>query len=199
MRKTLVSALVLASNVLVAATPIDGFYSSAFGGYSMTPTFINHAQTFNQGGYDAGLNFGYKSYPMRYEGEVSYYDSGVNAYSINHRKQTGVRGYDQAVLGLANVYYDLPELIATLQPFIGAGVGFAWAQQNVSSSGPIQVNELNNTKSTFAYQATGGISYHFAENYSLYLAYRFIGTSSVTSFNQANAGVTYRFDGNSYK
>ena len=202
----------LLSQVVLAAAPIDGPYSQVFGGYAYVPDNIGVTQwgltrsNANQlSGFDAGGNLGFKSNLMRYEGEFTYLQSKTNQFTINDIPQTGVSGYDQVVLGLANIYYDWPGLTTTLQPFLGGGIGYAWVQAKLDSTGPFGVTHFSGSNSVFAYQATGGLTYNFAENYAFSLGYRYIATPNAPELGHsvqahlANLGAVYRFDGRRYK
>lgn len=202
----------LLNNILFAATPIDGWYSSFFGGYAYAPGNINQTAygiTRNnvtyQSGFDAGGNFGFKSNPMRYEGEVSYFKVNTDKFDINSVSQTSVSGYNQAILAMANIYYDFPRSNAILQPYLGIGIGYAWVQTLLNSKGPNGVTKFSISSPNFAYQGNAGITLNFAENYALYIGYRYITTLKIVDFGKAfqghnaNLGATYRFDGNNYK
>ncbi len=211
-RFALIAATLITSNLAAAATPIDGWYSSAFGGYAWVPGNIN---TVNQGlalsnsvfqsGFDAGGSLGFKSNPMRYEGELTYIRANLNHFDINGVRQTGNTGYTNTALGMANVYYDFPGIVMPIQPFLGGGIGYAWVQDKLNSTGPLAVTSFSLSNSVFAYQATGGLTYNFAENYALSLGYRYVATTNAPDLGQifqahlANLGAVYRFDGNRYK
>ena len=212
MRIAVVSAALLVANMTFAATPIDGWYSGVFGGYTYLPGNINNTRfgitrtnANYQSGFDAGGNLGFKSNPMRYEGELTYLKANINNFNANHIRQTGISGYNNAVLGMANVYYDFPGITALVEPFLGAGIGYAWIQNKLNSTGPVSSTNFTASNAAFAYQATGGVTYNFAENYALSLGYRYIGTTNVSDLGQmfqahlANLGAVYRFDGNNYK
>lgn len=212
MRKIVFAAALFVASLANASAPIDGWYTSAFGGYAYVPGNIDinqHGLNYNhanfQSGFDAGANFGYKSNPMRYEGELTYLKANTQNFKVNNVLQWEPSGYSNAVLGLANVYYDFNGLTETFQPFLGAGIGYAWVQDKLSATGPMTASYFNGSSSAFAYQATGGITYNFAENYALSLGYRYIGTTHVSDLGQlfqahlANLGAVYRFDGNNYK
>ena len=195
-----------------AAAPIDGPYSQVFGGYAYVPGNIQVTQwgltraNANQlAGFDAGGNLGFKSNLMRYEGEFTYIKADTNKFTINNISQTGVGGYNQVMLGLANVYYDWPTFSTTLQPFLGAGIGYAWVQAKLDSTGPSSITHFTGSNSVFAYQATGGLTYNFADNYAFNLGYRYIATPNAPELGHsvqahlANIGAVYRFDGRSYQ
>ena len=206
------SLLLLISPIVHSATPIDGWYASGFGGYAYIPNNINithQALTYTdasyQPGFDAGGNLGYKSNPMRYEGELTFLNANVNHFDQNHLNQTRVGGYNNGVLGMANVYYDFPGLIPCLQPFLGVGIGYEWLNVQLDNLLPTDASTLRVTSSTFAYQGVAGITYNFAENYALNISYRYFATPHVFDLGHVfqaslgNLGVTYRFDYDRFK
>lgn len=212
MRTLLASATILAAQVVSAATPIDGWYGSVFGGYAYLPGNIN--STWNgstrtdatyHAGFDAGGSFGFKSNPLRYEGELTYVNANLSRFSINNVSQTGVHGYSEALLGMANVYYDFPECINAISPFVGVGIGYGWVSGRFTSQGPSGYTRYTGANSVFAYQPTVGLTFNFAENYALTAAYRYVGTDRVDDFGKvfqahmANLGIVYRFNEVTYK
>ena len=208
MRVAFVSVALLAASAAHAATPINGWYAGVFGGYTYLPNNINTARlsllrsnaTFSPG-YNAGGSIGFKSNPMRYEGELSFLNANLKKFTINNVQQTGVNGYNDAFLGLAKVYYDFPNLLNAIQPFVGAGVGYGWVEAKLNSTN----NQYTGSNSVVAYQATAGLTYNFSENYALNLSYRYVVTAHVNNLGSifqaqlANLGLVYRFDGRNYK
>lgn len=212
MRLALVSLALLATSVADAATPINGWYSSVFGGYAYVPNNIsvtnsglNRTNSGYQGGYDAGGSLGYKSNPMRYEGELTYLKANLQEFNVNGIPQTGVNGYSNAFLAMANVYYDFDNLVGSLQPYLGLGIGYGWVQAKLRSTGPVGNTQLTASNTEFAYQGIAGLTYNFSESYALSLSYRYIATTHADDFgknfqaNLANLGAVYRFDGTNYK
>jgi len=212
MRIVFFSAALVASGAALGATAIDGWYSSAFGGYTYMPNTINitHAgltrnHATYESGFHAGGRFGYKSNPMRYEAEFTYIESDLSGFSINNIKQTHVTGNTNASLAMANVYYDFPNMVPAVQPFLGLGLGVAWVDGIFKSSGPFSYTRYHGSNAAFAYQGTAGFTFNFAENYALNIAYRYVGTDRVDKFGkmfQANlgtVGVIYRFNEIAYK
>jgi opacity protein-like surface antigen len=212
MRITLLSASLLTSCIASAATPIDGWYTSVFGGYTFIPGNVEnfflghfiHNSSF-KGGYNVGGRIGFKSNPLRYEGEYTYLYGSTKAFKINHIPQTGVYGYSSGNLVMANIYYDTPDMLPAIAPYLGFGIGYAYIQESLKSTGPFAPRVFNMTNSSFAYQGTVGLTYNFAENYAVNVAYRYVATSSSNSFGSvyqahiANAGAVYRFDNGNYK
>ena len=213
MRTTIYALSLLAANIASAATPIDGLYATISGGYTYLPDNLRvlrqgilRTDSVYQSGYNAGGSIGYKSNPLRYEGELSYLDVKLKKFRANYIPQTSVRGYNHTILALANVYYDLPEIINSIEPYLGIGIGYAWVKAQFQSAGPnLGATNYNSTNSAFAYQATGGLTFNFAENYALGVGYRYIATEKIKGIGKtmqahlANLSVTYRFDANSYK
>ena len=202
----------LASSAAVCAIPVEGWYSSVFGGYSYIPDNIsinrlgftlNHA-SYNSG-YHVGGRIGYQSNPMRYEGEITYIQSNIKTLNIYSIRQHNVSGHTSATAAMANVYYDFPAMVPCVQPFLGVGLGFAGVDTKFYRTAPLSGLLYRGSNSVFAYQATGGLTYNFAENYALNIAYRYFGTDRVDNLGkvyQANLGtfgVIYRFDEASYK
>ena len=202
----------LFSFVSSAATPINGLYSTVFGGYAYLPSNINHnynnstlSNAKYQAGFEAGGAIGYKANPMRYEGDITYIQANINSFYLNNTRQTGTSGNDQTILAMANVYYDFSSLYSLIEPYIGGGVGYGWFQARLNSTGPSTAVAFKPNNSAVAYQGMAGVTFNFAENYALNLNYRYVGSSHLGSFGKmfqahiANLGATYRFDGNKYK
>jgi opacity protein-like surface antigen len=212
MKIKLLSSLILATSLSYAAQPINGWYGEVFGGYTYMPsnlfTTVN-GLTFTDvhynSGYHGGGRLGYKDNPLRYEGEISYLTAFPSSFNVNFIKRTLFSGQTSATTALANIYYDFPELILTLTPFISAGIGYAYISSHLLSTGPTFVSDFRATDNVFAYQGSVGLAYNFVDNYSLDIAYRYLGTSHVDRMgsqfqaHMASAGVTYRFDGVYYK
>ena len=212
MKTALVFAALCAASTANAATPIDGWYSSIFGGFAYLPSNVHkwyygtlRSDPTYHSGYDGGGSLGYKSNPMRYEGELTYLKARTHSFRVNSIRQTGVTGNSSAFLAMANVYYDFHDFVPTIQPFLGMGVGYAWVGAALDGTGPFQRTGFNASSNVFAYQATAGLTYNFSENYALNVGYRYIitGHSNVLGktfqANLANIGVVYRFSENHYK
>lgn len=212
MKIAFISASLLASSAALAAIPVDGWYGSLFGGFSYLPDNVSTTRygfvfdnTAYNAGYTAGGNIGYKSNPIRYEGELSYIHGDTKRFDVNGFRQGGVFGHSQAGSLMANIYYDFPEVVPAIEPYLGVGLGYGFVNGELRSAGPFVPHRLKGSNSVFAYQAMTGLSYNFAENYSVFAGYRYFGTDRVNKFNKvfqahmALAGVTYRCDTGSYK
>lgn len=212
MKKLLFTTALCTSGLIHAATPIDGWYSSLFGGYAYVPNNLNmtrHNLTRNdaeyRNGYDAGGSIGFKSTPLRYEGEITYINTELEHFKINGITQTGIKGHNQVLLGMANVYFDFPNFQRCLEPYLGVGLGYGYVDGFFKGTGPSLFSRFEASESVVAYQGMAGITYNFAETYSLNIGYRYVATEKVDHFGKlfqahlANIGVVYRFDGSHYK
>lgn len=212
MKKSLFVSALLSSSILNAATPIDGLYTSVFGGYNYSPNNLKlvRAGLFrNSASYDSGWHaggrFGYQSNPMRYEFEYTYLQTKLKRFYINNIQQTGIDGDLNASLLMANVYYDFPDMLPQVAPFLGAGIGYAFMEGRYDSQGPLFVSRYRPKNNKFAYQATAGLTFNFAENYAANIAYRYIMTARADNFGKSleaqlgTVGVVYRFDEAHYK
>ena len=210
-RSTLASTLLLTTSVATAAIPIDGWYSTVFGGYAYLPSNIatsrsnvTYTDANYESEYNAGGSFGYKSNPMRYEGQVTYINAMLNHVYENGQRETRVAGYNNAIFGLANVYYDFPMMIPAISPYLGAGLGYGWINVKVDNA-RLNIPDFRVADSAFTYQGTAGITFNFAENYALHIAYRYLATNTVFDLGErfqahlANVGVIYRYDEAKYK
>ena len=105
----------LASMLLNAAVPIDGWYANLFGGYTYLPNnlsvstsgYLLSNSSFHSG-YNLGGRFGYKSNPLRYEGEFTYIHANVASFKINQVTQNNEGGDASVPMIMANIYYYFP-------------------------------------------------------------------------------------------
>lgn len=212
MRITLLSAALLASGISSAATPINGWYAGAFGGYTYVPKNIQvfnaglfRDETSYNGGYNAGGRIGYQSNPLRYEAEYTFLRADLSNFDINQVEQTNVSGYASGNFIMGNVYYDFPDMLPAIAPFLGVGIGYGHVETRLDSTAPNGFTSFKVNDNVFSYQGTAGITYNFAEQYAINLAYRYIATNKPEDFGRifqahlASAGVSYRFDCDTYK
>ena len=208
----MIPMLLLMASTTQSATPIDGWYSNVFAGYTYLPNNIDTTRgsiTYTDANYESEYNvggsFGFKSNPMRYEGQVTYINAMLNHVYENSIKQPKVAGYNNAIFGLANVYYDFPDVIQTISPFLGLGLGYGWINVKIDNARLINISNFRVADSAFAYQGSIGLTFNFSENYALNIGYRYIGTNNVFDLNHvfqahlANIGLIYRYEEARYK
>ena len=212
MKFTLFSTALLASSIATAAPAVNGWYLSAFGGVSDVMSNINTrhfgpfiSQVDYNTGYNAGGRLGFQSNPIRYELEYTYIHADAERFKVNHISQTAVSGNVSANLIMANLYYDFPEFLATISPFVGVGIGYAFMQTDLTGNGPYAITFLSETNNAFAYQGTAGLTYNFSENYAINGSYRYTATTNSGHLGRSfqtqmgDVGVIYRFDTVTYK
>jgi opacity protein-like surface antigen len=213
MKIKLIALAFFASQLATASTPIDGWYSSALGGFAYLPSNVNTYipnGLFIDGtnyhiGYDVGGRIGYKYNPLRFEAEVTYINSGLDNVSINTIPQMDFRGESSGTFLMGNVYYDFPDMLPGISPFIGLGLGYGYLSSFFESNDLFTTINYNPSDSVFAYQGSAGLTYNFAENYAVSANYRYIRSTNAGSFGEpfqahlAEFGVTYRFNISNYQ
>ncbi|MCA0403602.1 MAG: outer membrane beta-barrel protein [Proteobacteria bacterium] len=212
MKIALFSTTLLASSIAMSATAIDGWYGSVFGGYSYLSNNVSKYRYGNyfsnpsyENGYNAGARFGFQSNPMRYEAEFTYISAKPEKFRVNNLLVRGYKGYSSASVGMLNAYYDFPELIPCISPFLGAGLGYSWIATHLNSYQPYGPARFKGSNGAFAYQGTAGLTYNFAESFALNIAYRYVGTTEPDNLgkrfqaNLASAGIVFRFNESNYK
>jgi len=212
MNKKLAAILLLTSGLACAATPVDGWYTAAFVGFNFLPDNIRtvvNGQLLNSTQYHTGYNFGgrvgLQCNPLRYEGEFTYFTSTLDHFNLNDIRQIRIRGSSNGDLIMANIYYDFPEMLPAISPFLGVGLGYAVLETTLFSGGPFIPHRFSFRENEFAYQGMVGFTYNFAENYAVDIGYRYVATAGQGSYGRvfqdhiANAAVIYHFDRGFYK
>lgn len=212
MKSVLFATALFVSGVAFASNAVDGWYTSAFGGYTHLSSNIKTryygyllSDVNYRYGYNVGGSLGYQSTPIRYEFQYTYLYADTNRYSVNYREQLRIDGGTKANILLANLYYDFPEMLAAVSPFLGVGIGYAFMHATLNSTSRFGRPHFNTDQNSFAYQGTAGLTYNFAENFAINAAYRYTATANNGNWGRTlqaqmgNVGVIYRFDTGSYK
>lgn len=212
MRISLASAALLLSTAATSAVPLNGLYGSLFGGYSYLPNNIStvrYGLYFNDASFDSGFNaggrLGYKNTPLRYEGELTFIHADTGRFRVNALHQGNVSGHSSALALMANGYYDFPEIVPAVEPFLGIGIGLAGVGATLNSTTPFRNVHFSRSNTVFAWQATTGLTYNFSEQYAFDIAYRYLDTARAGDLGQAfqahmaTLGVTCHFDDANYK
>ncbi|MBN9230458.1 MAG: hypothetical protein BGO90_14210 [Legionella sp. 40-6] len=212
MKFAFISTALLSCGMATAAPAIDGWYLSAFGGYSY---FTSNLSLYRadvllsdvryRNGYNIGGRVGFQSNPIRYEFEYTYLSANPDRLRVNYIRQPTVTGNINVNALMANIYIDFPEFLEAISPFVGVGIGYSFLNANIDSAGPLAVTFFNASDNAFTYQGTAGLTYNFSENYAINAAYRYMATSSNNTFGKnlqvqmGSAGIVYRFDQPCYK
>ncbi len=207
----LASSYTPASYTPTSATD-DGWYASVLAGAGYTPN-VHTSDPFEIASYrkpswQVGGAIGYRSGPMRYEGEFLYQHAAIR--SINDLnggtlvlKDFDLHGITQVSAGLANIYYDFNQISSAsfpFNPYLGLGVGYANVYNRIDTS--FFNNDFAHTHNsgTFAYQGIAGLNYNFDRSISMQLDYRYFGTTHVNVLgarwqnHTLNLGMTILFN-----
>lgn len=224
------SLLAMAAAAAFATTPIisfadsasDGWYAAIYGGIASVrdnistapiPIGATGAVVFNGAdykvGWDVGVNLGYKSGPVRYEGELLYIRANIENIRANTVAQGGVGGDTDALGVMLNIIYSFDDLGSPVQPYLGGGIGYAHLNANITTAGPatpvapgVLATGLvfNGSDNEFGYQGMAGLNYNIDNNAAITVGYRYFGTTSSNTLGKrfeahtGNIGLIYRFD-----
>lgn len=169
-----------------------GHYLSVFGGWTdwsnldgnlafnigSGPVGTASLETQTNDGYAVGAALGrYMNFNLRSELEFAYRNnsfanatltSGFGSFASN------LDGKINAFSGMYNLYYDFGSIGSMgLQPYVGAGAGFAFINTDIRPTGiPVA---LTTESSTFAYQGMAGVAFQLSNNIDLFTEYRIFG------------------------
>jgi OmpA-OmpF porin, OOP family len=186
-RNALVAATMLALPVAAKAQPISGLYiggglgvnimhdesakvTSPLAGVGVgahVPTRVGPAVAVSVG---YGLGNGFRA---EIEGDYRYNNFSGSSGAVS------VGGHEQKYGVMANVLYDFVGLVPYVQPYVGVGAGYQWAQEaNLRLSGPgVIAAARTDSEGKFAYQAILGAAFPVAGMPGLAITadYRFMG------------------------
>jgi opacity protein-like surface antigen len=206
MKLTLFNAALLAAGVASASTAVDNKYVSVFGGYTYLSSNID---TYYYGhllydvhyfdGYNAGGSVGFQSNPMRYEFQYTYLYADTDRYKVDNRTLLRIDGGTKANVLMGNIYYDFPEMLHAITPFLGVGVGYALMHATLNSTSRFKRPHFNTRQDSFAYQGIAGLTYNFSNRFAINAAYRYLATANNDTWGKplqaqmADVGLVYRF------
>lgn len=179
LRKTMLAAAVTAAMGFGAtayagyampepAAPADHWYVGFSVGAAFTPdtnTTGSVLQTQYDTGWGAGVQVGYKSGPMRYEGEVFFARSSIDKIGA-----VAAPGHLRATTGMLNVIYDFGDASSSTNPYIGLGLGYG----NIKTSGLKSDDE-------FVYGARAGLAFSVADDTDVDVGYRYFRTGNAAN------------------
>ncbi len=188
----------------------DGWYVSVLAGAGYTPNLHTpdplEIASYRKPSWQVGAALGYRSGPIRYEGEFLYQHAAIR--SINALdggtlvlKDFGLSGITQVSTGLANIYYDFNQISAStpLNPYLGLGVGYANVYNRLDTSFFDGDFAHTHNSGAFAYQGIAGLNYNFDRTISMQLDYRYFATTHVNVLDARwqnhtlNLGMTFLF------
>jgi outer membrane protein OmpA-like peptidoglycan-associated protein/outer membrane protein W len=164
LRGALLAASLLALPIVASAQPVTGLYIGAGVGVNL----MQDEQVKNTGGPKLGSDVGPAGVlslgwglgnGLRFELEGDFrankFDSDSGVFG---GKSAG--GWEQKYGPMVNVLYDFVGLTPLVQPYVGVGAGYQWAdEQNVAVYGPGgSANLANRTQGAFAAQGILGVA-----------------------------------------
>ncbi len=208
MKFAVLTTILLATGATYGGVGVDnGWYSSAFGGYTYLSSNINthyygfllsNAHYFY--GYNVGGSMGYQKNALRYEFQYTYLYAATDRYNVNQKKARDVDGGTKANVLMANFYYDFPEIFMSISPFLGVGIGYAFMDATLNSTSRFDRPHFNTDQNAFAYQGGGGLTYNFSKQFAMNAAYRYTATTNGEHWGRplqaqmGSFGIVYRFD-----
>lgn len=210
------AGLLLVSQPIHSANPVQGWYVGLMGGGSYSPsidfTFLNPlTQVYTPGsityslGGDGGGQFGYRYNKFRFEGQLLYNMSmfdkveAGNLVLKNHTTPDGFNmdGKTQFFAFLFNAYYELYQegSDSNFIPYLGLGLGYASVRNNFEirnvyfNSGNTPLIDLRETSKAPIAQFILGASYFLDDFCSVGMDFRYLSTTNISALD---ASVTAR-------
>ena len=204
-RSTLLAASILALPFAAAhaAEPLSGIYVGAgvganfMQGEKVTITEGNLSGSGKLGsnpGFAGLLSVGYgfgNGLRAELEGDYKYNSfNGTNTLPLIGNLSAG--GNEQKFGAMVNVLYDFNNIVPWMVPYVGAGVGYQaaqWSNVHAYGSGVTgatnggSINFGTSTKSSFAYQAIGGVAFPITPQLSLTGEYHFMSLVSDRNYS----------------
>jgi outer membrane protein OmpA-like peptidoglycan-associated protein len=212
LRGTLLVATVAAAPMLASAQPVTGLYVGAGAGVNFQQnqgiqsvngeTLNNTTNLQSQAGAVgvASLGWGFGN-GLRTELEFAY---RYNGYSKIHFPDSTftIGGNEQKYGPMVNVLYDFVDVSPVVMPYVGVGVGYQWASEQLNSvSTGVSTITTNKSQSqgAFAYQAILGVAFPIASVPGLAITTeaRFMGLAGGRPYNvgtfQVKAGNEFNY------
>ncbi|MGD0102798.1 MAG: outer membrane beta-barrel protein, partial [Rhodopila sp.] len=197
-RNALVAATVLALPLAAKAQPITGLYIGGGAGVNImhnedaqlttpaAPGVAAGAQLKTRVGPAVAIDLGYglgNGLRAEIEGDYRYNTFSGNSGGV------GIGGQEQKYGVMANVLYDFVGLVPFVQPYVGVGAGYQWAQErNLYASAPgFLARARTDSEGKFAYQGILGAAFPVpnAPGLALTADYRFMGLTGDRNYGGA--------------
>lgn len=201
MRLSLTPAVLAVAGLFAAGSALAASaYGVAYMGLRGSYTFSDDGSTTSTGtydfdesyndGYSGALYFGWvldDSFRLEFEGgygtadldQVQITRAGGAPYAVGNTLDVGGRA--QMGTTMANLYYDLHLFDGPILPWVGAGLGGAFVDYNISDT----LNELSGKDQVwvFAYQFMAGVTFPVSEGVSMSVGYRYFRTADFDYIN----------------
>lgn len=170
------------------------FYSFVWGGWqslrnvatwSSDPWDVRGLYDFDQG-VASGIGLGiYHGPNWRADLELALRSNPLDALHVwrpagsPNEETLFVDGHLKSYAGMANFYWDFSNIAdRTIQPYVGAGVGFVFLDPDVHSVGRPILDPRYDRDSSFAYQWMAGLNARVNQQFDLFCEYRFFAADS---------------------
>jgi outer membrane protein OmpA-like peptidoglycan-associated protein len=200
LRGALLAAGLLTLPIVASAQPVTGLYIGAGVGVNLMQDESVHSITAGASTVHTGSKLGSRVGPagvisvgwglgngLRFEVEGDFRANKFNTVNSSGSSIASAGGWEQKGGGMANVLYDFVGLTPWVQPYVGVGAGYMWAdEQNVRAYGGGNSLALGtSTKGAFAYQAILGLALPVAAAPGLAITaeYRFMGLAGNRSYS----------------
>ena len=180
------STFLLFSSVSTApAAPAGPFYVGIFGGY-VIPDDLKVENDINEDvslkeSWTVGAKAGYICPQLKWlAAELEYFylaDQDVD--------MSGADGDFSANNLMVNLLARYPD--GWIHPFVGAGIGWSWAELSGRSA---EVGSIDESDNAFAWQILAGVNFEITPNWSADLAYRYFSSKYDMGSGGGNADVT---------
>ena len=177
----------LALPLAAQAQPVDGLYVSLGAGVNiMQQVPVNSVLGIHLPSVDVGTNLGGVGVlgggwgfgnGLRAELEFDYRYNGLDKVTTPIGSAS-LKGSEQKFGPMVNVLYDFTTLSPVVVPYLGVGVGYQWAAENVKIQVPGLISgSARTTEGAFAYQGIAGVAMPIAAVPGLAATaeYRFMG------------------------
>lgn len=202
-RTTLVAATMLATPLAAYAQPIDGLYVGAGAGVNIMQ--YEGANLATGRGVNSGSGWLKPRVGPAFDVSVGYgLGNGLRAevegdYAYNTFSGGNGGGKEQKFGAMFNVLYDFVGVVPMVQPYVGIGGGYQWANEQNLHLGTVTAG--NSTKGNFAYQGIVGAAMPIrgVPGLSATLDYRFLGLLGNRNYSASTTGAGGAFVPASYR
>jgi outer membrane autotransporter protein len=201
-----------------SASRLHGAYFGTFAGGANalgagTSQRLRNLNVKGDGGWIGGVEFGYKwatpvGINLAAELELYYLQQNMSGSDGGESYRSSLHAFGAMANGIVQLDFEslLGEeagWLANVKPYVGAGVGYGYGNQNkiaYKRSGQRERNLTDGGEAGFGYQLIAGIEVELAENFSFYGEYRYMnlydfGNSDINSvdFNIWALGVRFQY------
>ena len=203
---TVVATLLTSTASFAEDRAFGDFYAHVFGGVNVLQDLdfsgqIGGAQQNVANDFDEGYNIGVavgtylpalsnNTFGARAEIELSYRENDVDTINFSGNgpgAEGSVSGDSSSTTIFTNLLFDIKTANKRINPYVGAGIGVSFADQDLVYGPGIRINESDEV---FAAQLIAGIAYQLTDTVDLTLDSRYSRAFSVSSNRFNGAGVS---------